>query len=98
MKNEQSLVDFLSRAEETAGQGTLYLSESEIPKEGSPLGDEDSTAGDSLHLKVELVLDKGSEKHSFTKEYRDDLMYQEDLKLINGLREKITVVTGRPQQ
>ncbi|WP_043930974.1 hypothetical protein [Bacillus sp. EB01] len=96
MAETQTLTDFLSKAEDAKGQATLFLNESEIPKEGTPLGDEDSTAGDSLHIKVELVLDTGSEKHTFTKEYRDDLMYEEDMKLITELREKMSFVNGNP--
>ncbi|OCA87702.1 hypothetical protein A8F94_07555 [Bacillus sp. FJAT-27225] len=95
MQEIQSLTDFVSKAD-GARQATLYINERELPKEGSPLGDEDSTAGDGVKVKMELTLDTGSEKHTFEKEYRDDLLYQEDMKLINELREKVPVVNGKP--
>lgn len=87
MANNVSLSEFVTRAKETGGQPAIRFNEKEIRPDGMAIADEDSSAGGSQNLQVQLELETPSGTVVYQNVYDNQFQYQEDMKIIKDLLE-----------
>lgn len=87
MANNVSLSEFVTRAKETGGQPAIRFNEKEIRPDGMAIADEDSSAGASQNLQVQLELETPSGTVVYQNLYDNQVEYEEDMKIIKDLLE-----------
>ncbi|KKK37480.1 hypothetical protein WQ57_13620 [Mesobacillus campisalis] len=87
----------LSRLAKQAGENSwLLVSQNESYPAGFTLGDEDSAAGTTLKMEMQLLLETPEQNYYFANQYQDEELYKEAISQLEELMEEIRSETVEP--
>ncbi|WP_100331171.1 hypothetical protein [Bacillus xiapuensis] len=90
MKQASSISEVI-RFVKSHPKAQLWVSQSESYPKGMLIGDEDSTAGTVLKMKIQILAQSPNSRLYFQEEYEDEEWYKEVIEQIERLKESFPV-------
>jgi hypothetical protein len=84
-----SIEELSTYAKKTEGDSWLLVSQSETYPAGFTLGDEDSSPGNTLKMKMQLLLETPDKNYYFTNQYEDEEIYKEAVNMMEELMQEV---------